>query len=89
MKGARVFRITKTELCYCFFGGQCELFWFEIMDTIKLVVKKNCFCLYDSSYRSHDSTISLDTDLGCFTISVLWLYETKTKHLNIDMKSKI
>ena len=89
MKGARVFRITKKRIVLLFFGGQCELFWFEIMDTIKLVVKKNCFCLYDSSYRSHDSTISLDTDLGCFTISVLWLYETKTKHLNMNMKSKI
>ena len=40
MKGARVFRITKNRIVLLFFGGQCELFWFEIMDTIKLVVKK-------------------------------------------------
>ena len=46
MKGARVFRITKNRIVLLFFGGQCELFWFEIKDTIILVVKKNCFCLY-------------------------------------------
>ena len=38
MKGARVFRITKKRIVLLFFGGQ--IFWFEIKDTIILVVKK-------------------------------------------------